>query len=702
MNARGVGKLLFGGWGRRAAWVVLAVFVLLQAVAPRLFHGPRAALFDLYQTWAPRLEHSQPVVIVEVDEASLKALGQWPWPRHVLADLITKIRAGGPASLGFDLILPEADRSSPEEWVRSARGVPAPLADGIGRLPRNDATFAEAIAAGPTMLGVGGLRLEAERPDTGPLAPVRLIEPGGATAPPSTVPRFNGALRSVPVLDQAAAGHGVLSVDADDDGVFRRLPLVSMLGERTAPSFALEMLRLTAQAAWVDLYVEGGAVQGVGVGPLRIPTQADGSVWVHFSPHDLRRFVSAADVLSGKTPASMFEAKIVLIGVTGLGTTDLRLTPTGYMPGTEINAQLLENVLDGHIVRRPEWTRLGEPALTLLMGLLLIVTVPLIRARWQALYALLFFVVLAAVGAAFWESLLLVDVATPALGLAFVFVSCLGGSYAEADAHRRQLRRELEVRKLAAARIEGEMEAARRIQLGMLPGAASVAGDARFDLGALMVPARQIGGDLYDFFKVGAHRLFFAVGDVSGKGVPAALFMALGKSLCKSYALKGETDVGTIINFANAEIARDNPEMLFITMFAGILDLDTGEVTFCNAGHDAPYILRPGAPPETVVSEGGPPLCVVDDFVYKSERLSLKPGDLLCVTTDGVSEAMDPSGALLGAERTRAILAAMPAGASAKTVVDELYAGVGRFVAGAEASDDLTVLAIRWDGPNAR
>jgi serine phosphatase RsbU (regulator of sigma subunit) len=243
------------------------------------------------------------------------------------------------------------------------------------------------------------------------------------------------------------------------------------------------------------------------------------------------------------------------------------------------------------------------------------------------------------------------------------------------------------------------MEAGRRIQMGMLPGAASVAGDRRFDLGALMVPARQIGGDLYDFFKIDERRLFFAVGDVSGKGVPAALFMALGKSLCRSYAARGTSDIGTIINLANAEIARDNPEMLFITMFAGVLDLATGDVQFCSAGHDAPYLLRKDVAPESVVAVGGPPLCVVEDFAYVTERLTLKPGDLLCITTDGVAEAMNASGALLGAERTKAILAAIPADANATDVVDDLYKAVGRFVDGAEASDDITVLAVRWNGP---
>jgi serine phosphatase RsbU (regulator of sigma subunit) len=151
---------------------------------------------------------------------------------------------------------------------------------------------------------------------------------------------------------------------------------------------------------------------------------------------------------------------------------------------------------------------------------------------------------------------------------------------------RRRLR-------LAAARTEGELEAARRIQMGILPNPAGLQGDGRFDLDALMIPARHIGGDLFDFFQIDAGHLFFSVGDVSGKGMPAALFMALGKSLCKSCALHGEPEIGAIINRTNREISRDNPETLFITLFAGILNLATGELRFCNAGHDENQIPFP-------------------------------------------------------------------------------------------------------------
>lgn len=699
---RRLSHLLFHGWGRRAAWAALALIVALQVLLPNLFEQPRLAMFDLYQQQSPRLEHGTPVVIVAIDEESLTTVGQWPWPRQKLAELVTKILQGKPAALGLDMILPETDRTSPEQWVRDAGEMPSLLREAVRRLPSHDVRLAEALGQGPVMIGVGGLSLDRARPDNGPLAPFRLIDPAGGAQSPPTLPTFNGALRSIATIDAAARGHGLLSVDADADGLFRRVPLVSVLSDRLAASMALEMLRLTAKAQWIDLHTKAGAVQGVGVGPLMVPTQSDGSVWIHFSPHDPRRYLRAADVLAGKTDPTAFEQRIVFVSVTGLGLTDLRPTPVGSMPGTEISAQFIENVLDGRLVQRPAWTGLAESALTALFGIFLIVVLRFLRVPWQLLATAAAIAVLIGAGFWFWRSLTLVDVATPALAQAFVFLAFLAGHSAEGEKHRRQLRRELEERKLALAKAEGEMEAGRRIQMGMLPGAASVAGDKRFDLGALMVPARQVGGDLYDFFKVDERRLFFAVGDVSGKGVPAALFMALGKSLCRSYALNGAHDAGTIINLANREISRDNPEMLFITMFLGILDLETGEVQFCNAGHDAPYLLKAGTAPLAVDSEGGPPLCVVEDFEYATERLTLKPGDLLCVTTDGVAEAMNGSGALLGAERTKQILSAIPSHAMASEVVDELYKAVGRFVDGAEPSDDLTVLAVRWNGPTGR
>jgi adenylate cyclase len=684
------------GWGRRAAWPVLIVFIVLQVTAGSIFTAPRLALFDFYQRTMPRYRDSDPVKIVAIDNASLAAIGQWPWPRQINAQLIHKILDQHPAALGIDLLWSEPDRQSPEEWLKQANELPQAVADALRQLPSHDSLLASALRSGPVAIGLGTLD---KGPDTaGPLTPVREI--GGAAEKWSLLPDFGGAIRSIPELDRAAPGHGLLSVAPDGDGVYRRLPMFSVVGGHLVPNFSLETLRLAAQSPSVDLYLKDHAVQGIAVGDLKLPTQADGSIWINFSPRDDRRFVSAVDVLNGKVPADEFEQRLVLIGVTGLGqSSDMRMTPLGFMHGTEIHAQLLENIIAGRLAQRPAWAHLAEPALTFVFGLILIVVLPLVRPRWQTVLVGSSLLLCVVIGIELWHmELMLVDVATPVIGQGLVVAAFIGGSFAEADRQRRRLRRELEERKLAAAKTEGELEAGRRIQMGILPTADTVAHCERFDLAALLVPARQIGGDLYDFFLIDDDHLFLTVGDVSGKGVPAALFMAQGKSLCKSAALRGDIDIGDIINRANAEISRDNAEMLFITMFAAILNVATGELHFCNAGHDAPILLRAGEPPQSVTGDGGPPLCIVEDFPYVTEVIRLQRDDVLCITTDGITEAMNSKGELMGRARAEAALAAMPPDASAQAITDRLQSAVAEFVAGAEPSDDLTILTVRWIG----
>jgi serine phosphatase RsbU (regulator of sigma subunit)/CHASE2 domain-containing sensor protein len=676
----------------------LILFLAAQLLAPGLFDASRLGLFDYYQHIAPR--HRQagqaPVVIVAIDDASLRALGQWPWPRTTQAKLVEAILAGHPAAVGVDAF-----------WPEPAAG---------------DEALARALGDGPAAIGLPGVKIAAADAGSGPLAPVLVRDLGSAPIPGrdggclstgakgpgrldplSALPQFASAMRSTPAIDLAAPGHGVISNDPDRDGVFRRLCLMSSIAGHAAPDLSLEVYRLAARAPFITLYTARGgrAVRGVGVGPSTFPTGSHGSLWIDFTPPNEWPLISAGDVLAGRTSPQAFEGRLVLVGLTGTGLVDqLRKTPAGTMSGVEVNAQGLEDLVVGRLISRPAWAPLAEAALTLALGLFLIGVLPGVRGARRVVAAVTPLLGLAALGLFLWSrSRLLVDVATPAMGCGVVFVTLLGGGLAEVDAQRRRLRRDLEIGRLAAARAEGELEAGRRIQMGILPTPESLAPDPRFDLDALMEPARQIGGDLYDFFKIDGDRLFIAVGDVSGKGLPASLFMALGKSLCKSCALRGETDIGAIVRRADAEISRDNPEMLFITLFAAILDLQTGVLSFCNAGHDAPFLIRSGRPAASVTGEGGPPLCIVDDFPYRTETLQLTEGDLICVTTDGVSEAMTSGGALIGRDAVERVLAAASPGESAREVTARLRAAVSDFVAGAEASDDLTILTFRWRGP---
>jgi adenylate cyclase len=208
-----------------------------------------------------------------------------------------------------------------------------------------------------------------------------------------------------------------------------------------------------------------------------------------------------------------------------------------------------------------------------------------------------------------------------------------------------------------------------------------------------------VGGDLYDFFMLDTDRLFFLIGDVSGKGLPASMLMAVTKALCKSISARHPASVAATLTDAARDIGRENPEQYFVTLVAGVLDTRSGELRLANAGHDAPYRLsRAGV--ERLEAGGGPPLCTIDDFEYGETVFRLAPGDVLCMVTDGITEAMNARGELYGNARLAVLVGQLAAekGLTPERAVTAIREDVKLFGDGAELADDLTILAIRWSG----
>jgi sigma-B regulation protein RsbU (phosphoserine phosphatase) len=199
--------------------------------------------------------------------------------------------------------------------------------------------------------------------------------------------------------------------------------------------------------------------------------------------------------------------------------------------------------------------------------------------------------------------------------------------------------------------------------------------------------------------------LSFAIADVSGKGVPAALFMAMTKEVLHTATLRYRNALDRVFSEANDKISAASEElgaggsnMMFVTVFAGILDLKTGMLVYVNAGHDSPFVLRAGSKPETLPLAGGPPLGTVDDYRYSIEQRQLAPGETVLAYTDGVTEAQDTKQELYSGARLERLLASAPA-TTAKALIDFVRDDVRRFAAGAEQADDITLLAVRWLGP---
>lgn len=679
-----------------ALLLALAGALAFPALPP--FQAGRLALFDRYQRVFPRQPASAPIVIVEIDEASLKAIGQWPWPRNRTAELIEAIAAMKPLAIGLDMYMPERDQTSPEAVAQNLPAEAAGLGAALRRLPPHDGRLAAALRSAPTVLGAAGFDFATQTTTRGLRTTPLLIEGGDALG---HLRRYPYVLASLPELQAAASGQALLSVDLED-GIVRRIPLVAAVNDQPVPSLAMEMLRVATGSPAVGLRVGSRGIEEVRVADLAVPTQDNGEVWLHFAVPTGDRYVSAADVLAGKADPARFADKLALVGLTGFGLADVRATPLGgHVPGIDIQAQLIESFFDGRFLLRPAWMRGVEIALLFAGGLLLIWAVPRLRPRNGVLLAGTLVAVLFGAGfAAFRAAGLLFDAASVAACLVIVLGSLLASVFVETDRRRRRAEDALHLEREAAARVAGELHAARRIQLGTLPDpAAAFPGEARFEVAALLEPAREVGGDLYDCFMLDARRLFFAVGDVSGKGLPASLFMAVTKALAKSAALRGDTGIAAIVETANMELSRENPEMLFVTLAAGILDAETGEVELVNAGHDIPWRIGAGGP-RHIAADGGPPLCVIEGFAYPVVRLALAPGESLCLVTDGVTEAMNAANEIYGTARLAAALAG--AERSAAGLVAAVRADVRIFVDAAEPSDDLTLLALRWIGSSGR
>ncbi len=678
-----------------ATLFLLAAAALLARIDATPLAGIRQLYFDHLQRLMPRDRSAVPVVVVAIDERSLQAQGQWPWRRDVLARLTGHLLAGQPLAVGFDVLFIEPDRFSPEELARQLPGLPPAT---LARVPDPDRQLAAALAAGPTVLALSGApvaQAAARLPARG--TPLATAAGGDSGA----LPLFPAALVSRPELEAAAAGQGLINAPPDlaggedERGVLRRVPLLGRIGDAVVPTLGLEMVRLALGAQAVAF--SGTAA---GVGDYRLPTLPDAQLLLHFGHSLGDRHISAADVLSGAASPDTWRGRLVIVGLTAQGLVDRVVTPLGEATyGADIHAQVIESLLAGDGLRRPPSMAGLELAALLLGGTLLTLAVPRLRpalaaalgagtlaAAWLAGYA--------AFAAGDW----LFDGASVAVLLNPLFLGLLGHTLMVADRRRRQVECDLQASREAAARDAGELDAARRIQMGLLPDLArDFAGDPRFGVAALLEPARAVGGDFYDCFALDGRRLCLVIGDVSGKGVPASLFMTVAKVLAGALARRS-ADPGEALSRVQEELERRNPEMMFVTVLAAVLDLEDGTLRYASAGHDAPLLRRGGdVTALDVAGVAGPPLCALPGHEFGTASARLAPGDLLCLFTDGATEARDGHG-FFG----RARLAAALAEASAERPEDclqHLRAAVRRFEGGRPPADDLALLALRWRGP---
>jgi adenylate cyclase len=683
-------------------FIVLAIALLLRVIDPSFVEEFRLAGFDAAQRLWPRVEAGNGVAIVAIDEESLATKGQWPWPRALVAELVRRIAAGNPSVLGIDILFAEPDRFSPPRLAETVAGLSPEVTASLAGLPGSDEQLGRAIAAIPTVL------VAATNREAAPPGPQRIVTPvrdqGGDPRP--FLIRYASLIRAVPEIARHAVGEGSVGIEPDPDGILRRVPLVVTVGGRLIPAFAAAVAALAEHQRSVVIHTGNQGVENVVAGNAVAPTDRRGRTILHFAPPQSRYF-AAADVLDPKFDATQFAGHVVLLGVTGLGIVDQKKTPVGLMDGVQLHAQLIQSISDGSLLQRPPAVFWVELAIILLAAAVPISLLGYDRP-FVAAGAILGLVAVLASGefALFRFFGWLVDGffagVTALATLCVMFADHLRATHAL----RRALDTELGEERERNARLAGELEAARAIQMGLLPRRFPVFTERDdIDLYAFIEPAREVGGDLFVFQLIDQTRLFFLIGDVSGKGIGAALFMAMTSEVVHDAARRHGPALEDVLTEANAKIASTSADManeggnmMFVTAFAGILDLSSGALVFASAGHDAPFVVKAGALPRQLETMGGPPLGVVDDFTVPVDHDFLDRDEVLLLYTDGVTEATDGAMTLYGRERLISVLTETAA-IDARGVIDAVTGDVRRFAAGTEQADDIALLALRRLSP---
>jgi len=380
-----------------AAGMASTVFVLVAAFAP---YSPldrlNALVFDIYQNFKPRQPTPSPVLVVDIDDASIAALGQWPWPRTVLATMVDRLADMGVAAVGFDILFSEPDRTSPALAVAQLRDLgfnvsSSSEADDFD----HDRKFAESFRRVPV---VTGLAL-AETARTPPPAPRTGFAFGGAD-PATYLAGYDGSVRNLPALDEAAAGIGIISFPPGWDGIVRQIPLISRYERNLYPAMAMELLRV-AQGASTLLIRSTGAggeldtgnpgMVAIKNGDFEVPTGADGTLWVYYTGTPQSAVVPAARVLAGANDPELAElaaGRIVLVGTSAIGLRDIVSTPLqAGVPGVFVHAEILDQIVSGTFLSRPDWALGAEIAAAALLSLLVLAFLPWLPSTTNGLVA---------------------------------------------------------------------------------------------------------------------------------------------------------------------------------------------------------------------------------------------------------------------------------------------------------------------------
>ena len=623
-------------------FAILLLLISLKIINPPFIKSVSYLSFDLYQKVFAKKKDSD-VVIIDIDEKSLGKFGQFPWNRTVFAKILDQLNTSDPKAIGFDIFFTEKDKQSPEEIIKSYGLIPSDVAE-LQNLKSPDDLFAEKLKESKSIIAVLGSNVPSHT-NYDRKAKARFLSKGGD--PFEFTYSYPFSIGSLEVLENNVKGLGSISFLDQLDGIIRSLPLIVQLNKKLYPTIGLEMVRVGEKQKNIYVELNEVGINRISARPHKIDSDPNGIIWIKYKKSQKKQYISASDVYEGNFDKSFFQNKYVLIGASAQGLFDLVKTPLGItIPGVEVHANVIENILDkSYLVRNPN-TYIFELLFSIIVALVTFILSQKIKPRYSL--SIFFGNILAIIIIGFsvykFKSQL-VDISYP---LFIVTVTFLTGLYF----------RFIEENKLALenlqkeAKLLKERELAAGVQKSLFPDI------SKFEnfIFARNVPARDVSGDYFDVVRSTPEEYFFTLADVSGKGIKAGMYMAKASSIFRTLT-NLKYPIEKVVFGVNNELVEAKFKGMFVTAVFGKLNIKTGEMVFINAGHESILTFDQNKNYEYIKSEM-PPIGIVKYFsesMVKSNTINMKDKTFV-VYTDGVTEGYLQNGEELGSEGVQNII----------------------------------------------
>ena len=657
--------------------IILILLITLKVINPSFIKSVSYLSFDLYQKIFVE-EKDTDVIIIDIDESSLGKFGQFPWSRSVFAKILDQLNTSNPKAIGFDIFFTEKDKQSPEEIIKSYDLIPTDIS-ALQKLKGHDDLFAEKLKESKSITAVLGSNVPSHT-NYDRKAKAKFLSKGGD--PNKFTYSYPYSIGSLEKLEKNVKGLGSISFLDQTDGIIRSLPLIVRFNKKIYPTMGLEMVRVGSKQKNIYVELNEVGIKRISARPYKIESDPNGIIWIKYKKPQKKQYISAGDVYDGKFEKNFFENKYVLIGASAQGLFDLVKTPLGItIPGVEVHANVIENILDqSYLIRNPN-TYIFELLFSIIIALLTFILSQKIKPKLSLsiFFGNLLLVIIIGFSIYKFRSEL-VDVSYPIFILTITFLTGLYFRFIkENQIALENLQKE--------AKLLKERELAAGVQKSLFPDI------SKFEnfIYARNIPARDVSGDYFDVIQVSDEEYFFTLADVSGKGVKAGMYMAKASSIFRTLS-NLSFPLEKVVFGVNNEIVEAKFKGMFVTAVFGKLNIKTGDLTFVNAGHESIMVFNRNKEFDFIESNL-PPIGIVKYFtesMVKSKTINLNDKTIV-IYTDGVTEGYLKNGEELGAEGVKQIVKKLDI-ITPKNIVDSIAEQLNW---GADKlRDDITCLAL--------